>query len=125
MITERGFSLIEVLVALFILIFAVLGTMGLLTSNISNTRFAAQITEATTLAQDRLEALKAKPFDDIISANYPAQTALDVNGVNGAGVYTRTTTIDTSVANLKQVAVTVLWAYGGTHTVVLRTVISN
>lgn len=124
--TERGFSLIEILVALFILTFAVLGTIGLLTSNIKNSRFAAQINEATTLAQDRLEALKNVAFSAVVAANYPDETLLDVNGVSGSGIYSRTTAINTTVTNLKPVAVTVSWNRDGTtHSVVLRTIISN
>ncbi len=128
---QNGFTLVEVLVATVVLTMAFLGTLGLLVSNINNNRLASQMTEATTLAQDRIERIKNTAFANVTAASFPAEANIDENGAGG-GIYSRTTTITNHVpptgsqVRWKQATVTVTWTRDGTnHNVTLRTTLSE
>jgi len=62
---NRGFTIIEVLFALSIFAIGILAVSGLSISSVSANASARRITEATALAEDRLERLAALPYDDI------------------------------------------------------------
>ena len=59
---SRGFSLIEVLIALVILSVSLLGLAGLMVTTTKNNSFGSHMTEAATFAQDKLEQLRGTPF---------------------------------------------------------------
>ena len=52
---EKGFTLLEILVALSILSIGLLGMAGLTTSIIHGNTLSKKVTTATTLGQDRME----------------------------------------------------------------------
>jgi prepilin-type N-terminal cleavage/methylation domain-containing protein len=80
-----GFTLIEVLIALVILAFSLLGMAGLMATTTRNNSYGGHLTEAVTLAEDKLEQLRATPFG-MIKLN----TATVDNPVGSTGVaYTR------------------------------------
>ena len=56
---SKGFTLIEVLIALVILSVAFLGLAGLMVQTTKNNSFGGRMTEAATFAQDKLEELRA------------------------------------------------------------------
>jgi len=56
---NKGFTLIEVLVAMVILSIGLLGTAALLTGIIRGNQVSNRITAATTLAQDKMENIKS------------------------------------------------------------------
>lgn len=58
--TERGFTLVETLVAIFIVLIAITGPMTVAYQSIKFVRFAADRSVATMLAQDVLEYIVAK-----------------------------------------------------------------
>jgi type IV pilus assembly protein PilV len=51
---EKGFSLVELLVAITILAFGILGLIGMQVAAITGNSSANQMTVATTLAQDQI-----------------------------------------------------------------------
>lgn len=57
--TQRGYSLIEALIALLITSVSLLGMAGLQLNGVRNTNSASQRVEATTLAYDMLERMRA------------------------------------------------------------------
>jgi len=59
---SKGFSLIEVMIALVILAVALLALAGLMVTTTKNNSFGGHMTEAATFAQDKLEQLRATPF---------------------------------------------------------------
>jgi prepilin-type N-terminal cleavage/methylation domain-containing protein len=61
---ERGMSMIEVLIALTILAFALLGLMPLFASAVKTTASANQLSNANTLAREKLEELSGYPRGD-------------------------------------------------------------
>lgn len=97
----RGFSAIEVLVALTITAVALLAIIGMFPSAYSNVDRSGDDTVALTLAQQRIELLKNQPY-----ASVAAATESSIPGYAG---YTRTTTIgvDTPISGIKQVTVQV------------------
>ena len=62
---SKGFSLIEMLIALVILAISLLGLAGLMATTTKNNSFGGRMTEAATFAQDRLEELKVIPWVNI------------------------------------------------------------
>lgn len=64
---ERGFTLIEVMVAIAILSFGILAVATMQTSAMRANYKGYRLTEAITLAQDRIEYLATQPFDDLVS----------------------------------------------------------
>jgi prepilin-type N-terminal cleavage/methylation domain-containing protein len=120
-----GMTLIEVLVALLLATIALLGSLALVLTSSRGGAFARQLTEASVLAQSKLEALVGRT--DITLSNPPStqidtETSLTALGVqdatSGLGIYTRTTTWGIS-GSLKHIVVTVGWTdnSGNTHTV--------
>lgn len=61
---ERGFTLLEVIVAIAILTFGILAVASMQISSMRGNSFAGNVTEATTLAGDKLERLIGLPYDD-------------------------------------------------------------
>jgi prepilin-type N-terminal cleavage/methylation domain-containing protein len=61
---ERGFSLLEVLVALAVLALAVLALMPLFIGAVKTVASSSQLTSANTLVREKLEELDGYPRDD-------------------------------------------------------------
>src|SRR5688572_2444174 len=59
---ERGFTLVEALIAMVILVFGIIAVTNLLIVAASSNNVANQGTAATTAATEALERLKAQPF---------------------------------------------------------------
>ena len=66
-IGDRGFSIIEVVFAISIFAIGILAVTTLSISAVNSNASARRLTDATTLAEDRLERLAALPYDDIES----------------------------------------------------------
>ena len=81
---SKGFSLIEVLIALIILSIAFLGLAGLMIQTTRNNSFGGRITEAATFAQDKLEELRSTPWVAITSGS----DRISVNGMDFARNWT-------------------------------------
>ncbi|MBM4255932.1 MAG: type II secretion system protein [Deltaproteobacteria bacterium] len=112
---NAGFSLLEILVALTVFsIASVALTLGVTTSIRTNAT-SERLTQATILAQDKLEALLASN-----------PTLLAGSDVPRAG-FTRTWTIlfDTPQPGVAQVNVSVVWADSSPHTVTVSTVVNK
>ncbi len=65
----KGFSLIEVLIALVILSVSLLGLAGLMVTTTRSNSYGNHMTEAVTFAQDKLEELRVTPLDSILNGN--------------------------------------------------------
>ena len=89
-IKSRGFSLIEVLIALVILSISLLALAGLMATTTQNNSFGGHMTEAATFAQDKLEELKATTWGNITTGTDP----LPKPGSTGIN-YTRTWNVST------------------------------
>ena len=122
----RGFTLIEVLVTALLLTVGLLGTLGLTTGVIRGNFFSKNLTSATVIAQNQLEAVQNKGYLDATTAMFPASPVMvSMGNVN----FTRTTTItnDSPSANMKTISVTVTWAEANNaaRSVSLQTIVAQ
>lgn len=93
---ETGFSLIEVMLAMVILAFAILGVMGMFQWADHGLRQGDQATRALAMAESRLEAKRTGPWkalltDDLDADGTPEMTmhddGKDPDAVAGDGIY--------------------------------------
>ena len=61
---DRGFTILEVLIAMTLLSIAILGIAGLAGTAIRSSGYSQAITQANNLAQDRIEALQSVDFSN-------------------------------------------------------------
>lgn len=62
---EKGFTLIEIMVAITILAFGILALATMQIAAIHGNSSAKEMTEASTIAQNKLDELISLPFDDV------------------------------------------------------------
>jgi type IV pilus assembly protein PilV len=60
---EKGFTLIEIMVAIFILTIGILAVASMQNSSLLGTAKSNAVTQATNVAMDRMERLLCLPFD--------------------------------------------------------------
>jgi len=121
LLKSNGFSLLELLVALVILSVSLLALAGLMTTTTKNNAQGGHLTEAATLAQDKLEELRARP--DSIPLN---RTSMD-NQISSTGMqYTRrwTGTQNGTNPNLTEVEIIITWSDTINHSLRFFTLIS-
>ena len=116
---SKGFTLIEVLVALVILSFSLLALAGLMVTTTRNNSFGGHMTEAATFAQDKLEELRAIKWDNLVDGNNTDKQA-GSTGVN----YTRNWNVTTN-GGLKTITINVNWNDRTPHSIRLISVLSQ
>lgn len=121
-INAKGFSLIEVMVAIVILTIGLIGVAGLQSTAITGNQNGNTMMQATTLAEEAIEQIRNAAYDDITPVNFP-ELENDVDG----SIYDREILIedDTPLNELKRITVTVSWRTLRRHQVVLRTIVSD
>jgi type IV pilus assembly protein PilV len=126
---QRGFTLIELFIAIVVLTIGLLGTAALTTGVVRGNLSAKNMTTATAIAQSCFEenrrvgyasagAVPAGGSNSCVSGN----ATVTVNGL----AFTRTLAIDASVSNIKTLTVTVSWSEGatGTKAITLKTILA-
>jgi len=98
-ISDKGFTLVEVLIALTILSIGILGIAGLTGTAMRNSSYSRSITQATNFAQERLEGLLGVTYSNIQASDAAAgdfqRTCTGPVGPANAPVYTCTPTAAT------------------------------
>lgn len=113
----RGFTLIEVVVAIVMLTFGVLASASLTAALMKSNRGVTNRTRAVELSREKIEDLQSERFADIASGG-------DAVGVRGIS-YNRswTVTANSPIANVKTITLNVTWTdRQGTHTVSNQTI---
>jgi type IV pilus assembly protein PilV len=107
-IGEKGFTLLEVIVAISILTFGLLAVASMQMTAIRGNYNASNITEATTVAQDRLEDLMGLLYSDPLLA--PGNDLSDPNPPSPPG-YTITYDVSDNnpITNTRLITMTVQW----------------
>ena len=119
LLKSKGFTLIEVLVALVILSFSLLALAGLMVTTTKNNASGGHVTEAATFAQDKLEELRAIKWEDLLDGNKTDQQG-GSTGIN----YTRNWKVTTN-GSLKTITIDVNWNDRTAHSIKLISVLSQ
>ena len=108
--SESGFTVVEVLVALFIMTVALLGVLAMFKGAMSASGYSRRATEAAVLAEDKLEQLRTVPITTV------------TDGSDTVDSFDRTWTLAT-VGTLTTITVAVTWTENdGNHGITFRTV---
>jgi type IV pilus assembly protein PilV len=113
-VKSKGFTLIEVLIALVILSISLLGVASLMITTTKNNSFGSHMTEGTTLIQDKFEELLVTRWEDIDTNN----DIVMVRGSSGIS-YSRNWSVVPGAAfpNRKKITVTINWNDGIAHSI--------
>jgi len=115
----KGFTLIEVLVALVILSISLLAIAGFMFTTTKNNAFGAHMTEATTFAQDKIEELKTSAWENMVSGSDQKRGSTGIN-------YSRNWTItESETRDLRAITLIINWSDRFNHSIKLFTVIAQ
>jgi type IV pilus assembly protein PilV len=116
--SQEGFTLIELLIAIVILSVGLLGMATLTGSIVKKNKFSNDLTAATTLAQDKLEDIRANGYASAVSETKTACTG-------DFSEYQREVTVsnDTPASGMKQITVKVYWGLSDAHSVEIKTIL--
>jgi type IV pilus assembly protein PilV len=111
-LNSKGFTLIEVLISLVILAISLLALAGLMTTSTRNNASGGRLTEAATYAQDKLEELRAMPWDSI-PLNQTSDSPMSRPGVQ----YDRSWIASLNALNpdIKEIQITIRWTDATSH----------
>ena len=116
---SSGFTLIEILIALVIFTISIVAFAGLTVTATRSSSYGGRMTEAVTLAQDKLEELKANSWEKIVSGGDQKTGATGIN-------YTRNwNVLETGNRNLKTVSIKIDWKDRVDHSISFITVITQ
>ena len=117
---KRGFTLLEVLVAITLLSFGLLGVANLTVGIIKGNSYSKNVTTATIVAQQQIDQAQRIGYTNVNSL--AGSTAVSMGGTS----FTRATTVtnSTPATNMKTVTVSVSWN-PGSYSVSLDTTISQ
>jgi len=112
---EKGFSLIEILIAITVFAIGILAVAKMQITAIKGNSFANDLTEATTLAQDRMEKLIGLSYDDTIldDTTATADHSDTNNPVDGRYNIFWNIVSDYPIINTKAIKVIVRWTDRG------------
>jgi type IV pilus assembly protein PilV len=108
---ERGFTVIEVLIALLVLLAGMAGILSLQMTSVQATGFSRHATEASILAEDKIEWLRTQPLATLVSGSEP--DPVDSRGVPDPGALYQRSWVVTPAANGTNIVVNVTWVESG------------
>ena len=115
--TPKGFTLLEMLIAMIILCVALLGLGQMMLLSIRGTSFGNKVTEATTFAQDKMEELRTVDWNNLEDGN---DTIFGSQGIQ----YRRRWTV-APAGTMKTINLAINWNDGHDHSVQITSVINN
>ena len=101
--------MIEVMIALLLTAIAIIGIMSLYMSQTRASAYSRHTTEATVLAQDGMEKLRAEG----VPASATIATVNEQGVAVAGGLYTRTSTVSALVGSYYDLTVAVSWDENG------------
>jgi prepilin-type N-terminal cleavage/methylation domain-containing protein len=115
---QDGFTVLEVMIALTILLIGIAGLLSMQLASIRATAFSRHATEASTLAEDKMEALRTVPTTSLVGGN----DQVDARGVlDSAGLFKRVWTVTGSGTD-NIVSIDVTWEdQGESYTITMAT----
>jgi prepilin-type N-terminal cleavage/methylation domain-containing protein len=126
---QDGFTLIEIFITIVLLTIGLLGTAVLTTGVVRGNQASKNMTTATVIAQTCFEENRRVGYSSAgaVPAGGSNSCVSGTATVTSGGVsFTRTLTIDASVANIKTLTIAVSWSEGavGTKSVTLKTIMA-
>jgi prepilin-type N-terminal cleavage/methylation domain-containing protein len=118
---EKGFTLVEVLIAVMVLAIAFLAMYQMQAMAVRGNETGNQVTIATMLAQDKMEEIRNTAYDNVISINFPAE---NYGMVPNYPQFRREVTV-TQNGRMKTVRVSVLWKVVRTFRVTVDTILTQ
>jgi type IV pilus assembly protein PilV len=116
MFDQKGFTLIEVIIAAFLLVVALVGAASVTTSVIKSNFLSQTLTTATTLAKDKIEELKATSYSALPTGNTWVTDYATSNGTvqpSSTGAYYKREwkgeVTGTAPNTINQITATVTW----------------
>ncbi|GAG11105.1 unnamed protein product [marine sediment metagenome] len=106
---EKGFTLVEILIAIVVLAIGVLAMGQMQIASIRGNSIANTLTEATTLAQDRMENLIGLSYNDLTAGSHPGPN----NPIGGVYSIFWNIALDYPINNTKEISVIVNWTDKG------------
>jgi prepilin-type N-terminal cleavage/methylation domain-containing protein len=106
---QKGFSLVEMLIALAILALSMLAAASMQFNSIRNNTSGDIVTQANMLAKSKMEELKNTT--DLNSLTNGADNGINAEGQTG-GIYDRTWTVENLGTTARRITVTVRWRSG-------------
>lgn len=102
---QKGFTLIEIMIAVTLLSIGILGMAGLTVGIMRGNSMSNQVTTATALAQAQMEDVKRLGYNGV------SDSAEAYSAITGFPLYRRDTVIDVDTPNvgMKTVIITVFW----------------
>jgi len=120
----KGFTMIEVLIVMVILAIGVLGVASLQIASVHNNSLGNLITQATMLAQEKMETLKSTSAVTLLTDGL--ESNIDQYGDAG-GNFSRSWTISNPLGGIssRQIEVRVQWSKGGVDRQVMLNAITR
>lgn len=109
---QKGFTLVEIMAAIFILTVVLLAIGSLVYSIMRSTTSSKEVTVATTLMQDKMEDLRNTGLSSLNSGN----DTVHMGNID----YLRQWVVAAS-GNIRTITVDVNWTSRGSHTVTMTT----
>jgi type IV pilus assembly protein PilV len=126
---NKGFTLVEIMIAIFILVIALLGLISVTVMVIKGNSFSKTMTTATTLAKDKIEQLKNTSYGSLAGSTDYAKLDSTVQATQTTeSIYTRRWIVNNNspAAGMATTVVTVTWNWQDTaHNVTLSTIIAE
>ena len=124
--SQDGFTLIEVLIAIFLLTVSLLGTAALTTGVIRGNKASRNMTTATAIAQSCLEENRRVGYTNA-GAGSSSCLSGNANVTQGGVTFARVLTVTpVDTTNIRTLTVTVSWSEGavGTKSITLTTILA-
>ncbi len=115
---KKGFTITEAVIGLLILAFGFLAIGGMQITSTKVNHFSGNLTQATSLAQARLEEMKNLPFGSLSSDPNPVTQS--VSGIN----FARQAIVSpiSGSTTMSMIKVTVSWTDSSNHSISLATI---
>ena len=127
-IDDRGFTLLEITVAVFLLVMALLGLISTTVIVIKSNSLSPTMTTATALAGEKMEELRNTAFSGIVSGGPETVETIYSRSWTVAckDKYYNNENCWSSDTVMKTIAVTVTWPWQGqNHTLTLNTIVGK
>jgi prepilin-type N-terminal cleavage/methylation domain-containing protein len=114
---QDGFTLIEILIGLILLSVGILAIAGMQVTAMRGNFSSSNLTQASILAQDQLEALRGRDFNHAdLDAGKHAPVAV------GGTIFTREYIVAWPTASMKTITVTIRWRDNANRSISFTTV---